>query len=289
MTQQRVPFKEGGKPLPFQVLRPMAASVAPARGQFMMQNGSGYALIASATVPNLTALGPADRDEDAGANDGDAKILTWCTFVSQYANSTISGDAILDSDMGVVAWAAGPGTIGKLSNSSGNRSMLGLAYGLDFEAGNRTPLVWSGPVAHSVAKGVHVADNALLGAHTYAVDGGDGTDFTEAIFSQPRAKLHGRITAIEFIANATLAASGGTNYKTLTVTKYDSTGANGVVVGTMTTVLVTTKWVAKAFTLSGTSANLDVLEGDIFTIQNSHAGSGATTPAGVLRVVGKVQ
>jgi hypothetical protein len=107
------------------------------------------------------------------------------------------------------------------------------------------------------------------------------------LFSAARAKLHGLITSIEYIPNATLAADA-TNFKTLTVTKYNAAGAGGVVVGTLTTVLGFTKWVAASFTLSAVAHALEVLEGDNFTIQNSHAASGAVTPAGVLRVNGKV-
>jgi len=167
--------------------------------------------------------------------------------------------------------------------------MVGVFYGLRIDSQGQTRTVlWSGFAGWMAARTAHIADNVLFGQHAYLVDAGAATDLTEIQFSQARAKLHGKITSIEFIANATLAADA-TNYKTLTVTKYAADGTAPVVVGTMTTVLVTTKWVAKAFTLSAVAGALDVLEGDTFTIQNSHTASGAVTPAGVIRINGKVQ
>ena len=284
----RSTFKEGGHPLPFQTLHPLGAGVLPMQGN-LLQLVSGYGQLVSGSVPNGISLGPADRDAvDAGVAASDGKMLTWNTFVSGYVASTSSNDGFAATDMGVVAWGKDYQTPGKLSNLAGsNRSMLGLVFGLDYEI-NRTPLMWVGPVAHCVARSVHAVDNYVFGAHNYAVDAGAATDLTETQFNIPRAKVHGLITGIEFIANATLAADA-TNYKTLTVTKYAADGTTPVVVGTMTTVLVTTKWVAKAFTLSAVAGALNILEGDTFTIQNSHAASGAVTPAGQIRITGKVQ
>jgi hypothetical protein len=210
----------------------------------------------------------------------------WWGFGGGAPGSTVTGsDTPTAASQCVPVWCASENAVGLLSNYSGsNRSMVGLCFGLNDDG---SPRYWSGPVAQAVARSVHANTAALLGSHTYAVDAGAATDLTEVIFSNPRAPLHGIVTGIDLIPNATLGADA-TNYKTLTVTKYNSAGSGGVVVGTMTTILGLTKWVAYAFTLSATASHLEVLEGDIFTIQNSHTVSGAVTPAGVLRVYGKV-
>ncbi len=276
----------GDDAIPAAGKRPLSAAVVPFKFWGLGQNPSGYVVAQAAGVTNLISVGLAERDEAAGTASGDAGIVLRQQEFSGLANSTGTLDAILDSDYCVASWWADNATIGKKSNyASVNRSMAGLALGIDPD--NNTPIVIHGPVGWMLARLAHMADNVLFGQHLYIVDGGAGTDLTEIQFSQPRAKLHGVITSIEFIANATLAADA-TNYKTLTVTKYAADGSTPVVVGTMTTVLVTTKWVAKAFTLSAVAGALDVLEGDTFTIQNSHAVSGAITPAGVIRINGKV-
>ncbi len=266
---------------------PLAANVVPARNWLLtISPTTGYMSQALANTPGQIAGGFADRDSDGSTVAGRAEMIGRWNFVSGFPNSTASLDSILSTDVAVPFYLVDNQTIGKLSHVSGsNRSLGGLAFGIDED--NSTPIIWCNPLAWAIARSTMVSDGMLFGSHTYAVDAGAATDLTEVIFSNPRAKLHGTITGIEFIANATLAADA-TNYKTLTVTKYDSAGANPVVVGTMTTILVTTKWVAKAFALSAVAGALDILEGDIFTIQNSHAASGAITPAGVIRITGKV-
>ncbi len=292
MAEKRIPFKEGGRPLPFQMLRGLAASVAPARGQMIVQNSSGYALLGTANLPNCIPLGPADRDEDAGTGNGDAKILTWNTFVSGYAASTVSGDALTDSDFGVVAWVSAVGTPGKKSNSSGNNhSIWGLCFGLDKEA-QSTPLTWTGPIAWCVARGVHIADNESGGSIAYAVDASASTDQGSAAdpLLIPRKKTHGRITSIEIIPSADLALAL-TNYRVITIYKIDTlTNTVGPVVGTFSTLTQNlAKRTPTQFTLSSTSTDLDVLETDVFGYASLHTASGATVPQSVIRINMKVQ
>lgn len=282
----------------------MAAGEQAGQGQLLTYNSAGYITLVTGVVPGLVSAGVANVKLSPGSPSnavaGQAKISVWTGYGSGAPASEETSDNFTITDTCTPAWGASSDALGRLSNFSGsNRPLMGLVLGLspfcaeDSDGASAgTPRAWVGPVAQAVARGLLMAGGAdgaaLLGQHTYAVDAGAGTDLTEVIFSSSRAKYHGIITAIEYIPNATLGADA-TNYKTLTVTKYDSNGANGVVVGTLTTVLgFATKWKAYAFTLSVVAHALEVLEGDNFTIQNSHAVSGAVTPAGVIRVVGKV-
>ena len=266
---------------------PMQASQQAGRGQAVYFDASGNCALNDGASPGLVCAGIIFEPKitTLSTNAGAASTSLWEGYGSGIASSTIANDAFLATDYGVIAYDAGNGTPGKLSNYSGsNRSIMGIVFGL---ADDGTPRLWCGTAAQIAARSLMVSNTVLLGQHNYLVDAGAGTDLTEIQFSEARAKLHGMITSIEYVPNATLAATGGTDFKTLTVTKYDSAGANPVVVGTMTTTLVQTKWVAKAFTLSAVAHALEVLEGDQFTIQNSHGGSGAVTPAGVIRINGK--
>lgn len=278
----------------------MAAGEQAGQGQLLTYNSAGYITLVTGAVPCVVAAGVANEKLSPGAPfnavAGQSAISVWTGYGSGAPASEESGDNFTIADTCTPAWGASSDALGKLSNFGGdNRPLMGLVFGLSpfvaedsTGASAGTPRAWVGPVAQAVARGVLMANSALLGSHTYAVDAGAGTDLTEVIFSNPRAPYHGLITAIEYIPNATLGADG-TNYKTLTVTKYDKDGANGVVVGTLSTAAgFATKWKAYAFTLSAVAHALEVLEGDNFTIQNSHAASGSVTPAGELRVLGKV-
>jgi len=275
--------------LPATIARPLPASSVVGRGQFTTVSAStGYAALNDGTVPNQLAggIGYPNELSDVSSVAGAAAVQLWEGWGYGLPASTESNDGFANSDFGVPFYIANENTPGALSNFSGsNRSLGGLVFGL---APDGTPYFWTGAVAALVAKGVAAASAVTAGSHNYAVDAGAGTDLTEVIFNGPPAKLHGRITGVDYIPNATLGVDGS-NYKTLTVTKYDANGANGVVVGTLSTAAgFATKWKTYAFTLSATSANLDKLEGDVFTIQNAHTGSGSVTPAGQIRVTMKV-
>lgn len=265
----------------------LAASESGGRGQFMtISPATGLASLNDGTVPGQIAGGivAVQTLTESSSVAGNASARLSQQVTRNNPASTISGDGFAAADIGKPFWIASENTPGKLSNYGGsNRSMGGFVVGID---DNDCPILVSGVTGQLIGRSAMVSDAIVLGSHKYAVDAGAATDLTEIQFSDARAKLHGVITSIEFIANATLAADA-TNYKTLTVTKYAADGTTPVVVGTMTTVLVTTKWVAKQFTLSAVAGALNILEGDLFTIQNSHTGSGAVTPAGVIRINGK--
>lgn len=282
------PFGEGA--IPPQLDFPLLADAQGGKLQFItIDPSTGLASPADDNTPGQICAGLQFPDElsATSSEDGAATVRVMERAGVCLAPSTITNDGFSASDVGVPFWIADTNTPGKLSHTSTkNRSMGGIVLGLVTYSGVAIRII-GGVVGQLLGRAAMMADAIVLGAHNYAVDAGAATDLTETEFNVARAKLHGKITSIEFIANATLAATGGTDFKTLTVTKYAADGTAPVVVGTMTTVLVTTKWVAKAFTLSAVAGALDILEGDIFTIQNSHGGSGAVTPAGVIRVNGK--
>lgn len=281
-----------GMPLPYEMRRKLAASVGPEQGNLLMLDTTNkYIVLTSGTVPNCISFGFAERDQDSSSTAGNAAMAAWTTFVSGYQNSTIANDALADTDVGVVAWGAGVSTFGKLSNSSGNRSMMGLAFGFDAEV-TPSPIVWIGPVAWCVARGVHMADNDAI-THSYAADATASTDLGTA--SDPllltSRKLHSRITSIEIIPSADLAATGGTNYRIITVYKIDTlTNVVGPVVGTFDSrTQALAKRTPTQFTLSSTSTDLDMLETDVLGFASLHTASGATIPQSVIRINRKVQ
>lgn len=286
----RVPFKEGGYPLPFQMRRPLAAAVAPARGQLLMGNSAGYAILVAGDAPNGMSLGPADRDQSAGSAAGDASMVTWTTFVSQYINSTISGDGFTNLDMAAVAWGVDYETVGKKSNDDGdNRSMVGLVFGFDSD-NQATPLVYVGPIAWCLARAVHMAE-AKARAWLDIADAAPSTATAERAI--PSEKFHGLVTAIEFVGAAIVASD--TDYITVTMAKrgladayaaattigtYDSRAANNGAV---------TAFTPAAFTLvSNSGGALNLLETDVITITVVKGGSGKTL-TGAFRVLTKVQ
>lgn len=282
------PFGEGA--IPPQLDFPLAANAQGGKLQFItIDPSTGLASPADDNTPGQISAGLQFPDElsakDAGNGNATVRVMERAAVC--LAPSTIANDGFSAADVGCPVWIADTNTPGKLSHTSTkNRSLGGFFLGLVAYGSTGIRFI-GGVVGQLLGRAAMMADAVLFGQHHYAVDAGDATDLTEIQFSEARAPLHGVITGIEFIANATLAATGGTNFKTLTVTKYAADGTTPVVVGTMTTVLVTTKWVAKSFTLSAVAGALNILEGDTFTIKNGHDGSGATTPAGVIRIIGK--
>lgn len=273
--------------IPWALPYSLGAGVGPSRNWLMGINPAGYAVAQAAGVTGLVSAGFSDRDDVAASAAGAAVFLARQQFVSGFPNSTATLDAILASDVSTPCFAVDNQTVGKLSNYGGtNRSLLGLAFGVDVD--NATPIVWVGPVAWQLARAALVSDAADGGSYKKAIDAGAGTDLGEDVCNRPR--LHGSVAKVEFVvAGATLGASGGTDYKTITVSKRDGAGGSPVVIATANTKTTAfTQWTAVDFTLSAVAGALDLLETDIVTIQESHGGSGAIIPAGNLRVSLKV-
>ena len=289
----RVPFKtySDHAQLPWQILRPLAASVGPKRGWIMGQNSAGNG-VSIGSAAGLVSLGVSDRDEDLSTTAGLAKVLAFNQVVSGYATGT-SADALTDTDFAAVAWGKDNQTIAKLSNSGGtNRSMAGVAFGLDPD--NATPAVWVGPVAWCVARGVHAADRNFAGTVAYPVDAGATTDIgstsvATAALMIPRPARHGVLTGVRIIPSAALSATSG-NDRTITIWKIDTLGvAAAVSVATFTTTTPLLAQTAAAFTLTATVANLQMLETDILAYSTVHAASGAIIPQSAIIADMKVQ
>lgn len=298
MTTARIPFK--GLPanlqLPPTIRRGLSGGFATFKGRQLGQpalasNASyGFGVDMDGATPNLISLGIAERDQAAGTSNGNAEIITWTQWTSEYASSTLAGDGLTDTDYAVVAWNAGIGVVGKQSNTgpgANNRSIVGIHFGLDHES-TQTPLIWYGPVAWCVARAVHCADNETAGSLAYAVDASATTDLGTATdpLIIPRAKRHGHITSIDIVPSADLAATGNTNYRIVTIYKIDTTtNTVGPVVGTLDLrTQALNKRKPTLFTLSATSTDLDLLETDILGYASLHTSSGAVIPQSAIRI-----
>ncbi len=273
----------------------LAAGLIPYRFWLMARNASGVGVPVTA-VPNLIPVGAAELDGvTAGANDLDAAVDVRGQWFTGYANSTGAGDTFADTDFGKVAFGVDNQTIGKLSNLSGaNRSPVGVFLGIvNATTGMAETRFWGGIAGWYAARTAMLADGANGGSLVKVIDAGAGTDtvngYAEA--NVPRPKLHGTLTAVEFtVEGTTLAASGVTDFTTLTLYKRDGAGGSAVSVATITTKTIAfTQWTTVAFTLSAVAGATDLLETDLLTLVKTHGGStGAIVPAGTIRAVLKV-
>lgn len=267
---------------------PQPANSQIGRGQFVTASPStGYASLNDGATPGQIGVGigyPAYKTH-SDATAGNSAVLLWQGESRGIPSSTADNDSFGATDVGVTYYVADENTPGRLSNRAGNnRSMHGLVLGLF----NGLPVLWSGVVAWCVARAVHVVDAFPDARYAKAIDAGAATDLAEA--NVPRARVHGKVTRVDFVVEGTtLAASGATDYKTMTLSKRDGAGGSPVVVATVDTQTTAfTQWTAVSFTLSAVAGALDLLETDLLTIQESHASSGAIIPAGTLRVFTKV-
>lgn len=273
--------------LPWGLLYPLAANVAPFRNWFLGFNAAGNMVAMAAGTTGLVSAGFADRDQTSSTLAGEAKMLVRQQFVSGFPNSTAVGDAILVSDIAIPAWAVDNQTVGKLSNQGGsNRSLLGLAFGLDPDSD--TPILYTGPIAWLLARASLVAD-----AKDFA-----WLDYREALAADtlaevviPSEKLHGTITAVQFTGAA--IAADAVDFITVTIAKrvladayaapttiatYDSRAVNNGAV---------TAFTPANFTLSAVAGALNALETDVYTITVAKGGAGKLI-SGAFRVIGKV-
>lgn len=273
-------------PIPSTLIHPLTASLAPSRNWLLGLNASGYAVAQAAGVVGLASLGFADIDTaTAGTANGDAKVTVRQGFVIGYVNSAESMDTILFSDVAVPAWAADNQTVGKKSNHGGvNRSMVGVAFGLDEDTG--LPILMVGPVAWLLGRAAHIAD-AFAGAHFQIADALAATTTAEQPI--PRKKVHGTVTGIDFTGLAVVADD--TDYVTITVSKRDGAGGGAVALGAYDSRAANqgavTAFVPASFALSAVAGALNLLETDVVTMTVAKGNAGKQL-IGTVRVLQKV-
>lgn len=112
-----------------------------------------------------------------------------------------------------------------------------------------------------------------------------GTDDNWPVWT-PQANA--TVTGVKWVPSANITADG-TNFSTYTLTN-KGTGAGSTSMATRawsaTNSVVSTP---EAWTLSGTSANLDVLAGDNVEVVKTHGGTGLTIPDGTLIISYKLR
>lgn len=289
--------EEGEVPSGFEF--PLALSAQAGKLQILtLDPSTGNAVAADDSTPHQIAAGMVFPDEvtttDA-SNAGNAVArTTWRSFVHN-TPSTIANDGFSAADVGVPWWIADTETPGKLSHTGTlaganlkNRSLGGLVFGL-VRKGSTAIRAWGGPLAQAIARAVHAVNHFPGGSLAKAVDAGDATDIGETLLDGC-ANVHGPIAAVYFdVTGTTLAASGTSNYKTMNIYKRDGAGGGTTLVATVDTQTTAfTQWTTVAFTLSAVAGANALLEGDILTFSQAHTGSGASIPAGKIRVIRKV-
>lgn len=295
-----VPVGQEGS-VPSGLTFPLTTSSTPLAGkqQFItIDPVLGLATAADDATPYQIAGGFVYPDEvttfDA-SNAGNAIVRTSWRYSIHNLPSTIASDGFSAANVGTAWWIADTETPGALSHTGTvagvnlkDRTLGGLVLGL-VRKGSTAIRFWVGPVAQAIARGVLLANSFPGGSWAKAVDASASTDLAEvALDNQPKA--HGPVIAVEFLVEGTtLAASGTSNYATLTLSKRDGAGGVAVVVATADSQTTAwTQWTAVTFALSAVAGAVNGLETDIFTIQRTHTGSGAALPAGRLRVIRKV-
>lgn len=273
-------------PIPWAMSLPLAANVDPSRNWLMgLSPTTGYVVTMAGDVTDLVSSGFSDRDATVSTVAGQAFYLGRQQFVSGFPNSDGASDAILSTDFCVPCWAVDNQTVGKLSNLSGvNRSLLGLAFGLDPD--NDTPIIFPGPIGWQLARVGVMADHALF-ASVPVVDAVASDTIAERAI--PTEKLHGKISAIQIVGAA--IAANNTDYITVTVSKRDGAGGGAVVLGTYDSRAANqgaiTAFTPAAFSLSVVAGALNLLETDIVTLTVAKGGSGKLI-SGFVRLIGKV-
>lgn len=273
-------------PIPWGDTLALAASVAPFRNWLLGVNQTtGYVVAQAAGVTDLVSAGFADRDEPSSSSAGRSFMLARQQFVSGFLNSEETNDALLSTDYAAPFWIVDNQTVGKLSNFGGvNRSLGGLAFGIDPDT--ETPILYPGPIGWTLGRAALMADSAIF-ASVPVVDAAASDTIAERVI--PTAKLHGKISAIQFVGAA--VAANNTDYITLTVSKRDGAGGGAVVLGTYDSRAANqgavTAFTPAAFSLSAVAGALNILETDVITFAETKGGSGKSV-VGAVRIIGKV-
>lgn len=263
--------------------RPQPPTGSAGRGQFVTINAAGQA-----TLNGGGYVMPGGIAYPAFVSSPGAPISLWCGTETGMVQSSAAGDGFTDADFAVPFYIVDAQTPGKLPVLAGvDRAIGGLVFGM--EPGRTTqPRLAVGPIPGMLALAAHMFQNDTAGSLAYAVDASATTDLASstAPWLLPRAKRRGKITSIEIIPSAALAATSG-NDAILTVVKVDTTGtvalASSPVVGTFTTTTALVAGVPALFTLSATAANLLLRTTDILGYYRTHNVNGAVIPQSAIR------
>jgi hypothetical protein len=288
-----VKFLTESQAIPGYFARFLAASQQVGKGQFVtVAPATGYASLADGTVPLQISGGIADYAElsDTSSVAGNAAARLSDRMCSGLVASTSSNDGFTDADFGIPFYIKDENTPGKLSNLSGsNRSLGGLVFGLmPNNSGTLTPVLWTGPVAHLIARATLVTNALMGGWYAHAVDAMAST--TTAEKTMYRAQVHGVITGVRITTLGTLAADN-TDYVTINVYKADGAGGTHVLVASYDSRAANqgalAAGVPKAFALSAVSGAINLLETDILTYEVTKSGAGKIVPVSTIEVVQK--
>lgn len=284
-----VQFVTEKQAIPGAFSRPLAASAQAGKGQFVTVSPStGYAALNDGTVPLQISAGQADCVDlsDTSTTAALARVRTTLRFFYGLPASTSSNDGFTDADVCVPFYIKDENTPAKLSNLSGsNRSLGGVCFGL---ADDGTPLLWSGPIAHILARAILLAQTAIGGWYGHAVDA--MVSSTTAEKAMHRHPLHGVVTSITLTSLGTIVADN-TDYVQINVYKADGAGGTHVLLGTYDSRAgqqgALAAGVPKSFGLSVVAGALNLLETDILSYEVLKAGAGKVVPVSTINVVQK--
>lgn len=264
----------------------LTAGASAGYGQNLYFSASlGSVALNDGTVPGLVSAGVCmERLAGPSGVEGGEGVRVHQGVGGYQAASTIANDSFTALDFLSVAFDAGNGVPGKLSNYGGsNRSIMGLVFGVNKDL---APYVWTGPVASLCARALLVLNAFALASFSIA-DASAGATIAERSIRRPRVK--GTITSIVF--NGAAIAANNTDYITVTVAKRDGAGGSPVTLGTYDSRAANngavTAFVDASFTLSVVAGALNLLETDIVTITVAKSGSGQTI-TGEFLINGKV-
>jgi hypothetical protein len=289
---------------------PLLASQQAGKGQALFFDATGatnYVGLNDGTVPGQICAGVAEDElspQVVTTVAGAKGIRLWTGQGAGQASAPSAGDALAVTDVLVPVFDAGNGVPGKLSNgtssngvTNADRSFLGL--GLGWDPFTLTPRILAGRVGSLLGRLLHSITGDNAGLWAYAADASATTDqgslsgsaLSVIGFVLPRAKRRMIVTSVEIIPSATLAAAG-TNYRTITLWKVDTTGTVAPSLAPVVATFVTstqglTAGQPTAFTLGASSALL-LRETDILVGTSIHTASGATIPTSAIRANAKV-
>lgn len=164
-----------------------------------------------------------------------------------------------------------------------------------FEFGHEEWFAHSGLTAGSVGRDAFVVDDDTVGpgpggrepdqSFAKAADGAAGTTTAETVIGYVHRAC--KLVAVRYVPAAGVTADA-TNNATITVSKRASGGGSKTTVATIVTDVAGgnwTQWAAKAFSLTGTAADLQIAAGSGLTFEIAKGGTGVVIPAGVLELM----